>query len=186
MNIIDLLQNASFFSQLLKLDILLSQRQQALGCKFCGGKLHRAPYERKPRGIVFLITQQFLRLSLCCADCRKRSLPSSCIFLGRRVYFGCVILLVTSILQGLTSSRIKDLCAQFQVSKRTLKKWLLFFRDVFPKSDLWQKLRGRLSPDIASGTMPLTLVQSWYSEKGFFEACCFLVAGFFPTEVQVE
>jgi hypothetical protein len=78
-----------------------------------------------------------------------------------------------------------DLRVQLQVSKRTVRRWLLFFQETFPKSDLWQQLRGRLNPQAACGSVPLGIFQDFGEEK-LFEACCFLIAGVFPAEVQIE
>ena len=68
------------------------------GCAYCGGKLHRADYERKARGGP----QWDRRYSFCCAeqDCRRRKTPESVRFLGRRIYAGLVVVLVTTMVHG--------------------------------------------------------------------------------------
>jgi len=60
------------------------------------GALHKSNYQRKPRGGPLALTgeQYALRFSLCCGwrDCRRRVLPPSLRFLGRRVYLEVVVL----------------------------------------------------------------------------------------------
>ena len=176
------LGNVSLFVQLAKIDSELEKRKILEPCPHCGHNLHRAPYERKPRGALCeLLGFCFVRLSLCCGHCRKRCLPLSCVFLGRKVYYGCVILLLTAILQGLTTETRQSLCDNLGVSRRTLGRWLLFFRDTFPNSPLWKVLRGLLSPPIAASPMPLGLFQA---DLSLISICCLLMGGISPTSVS--
>jgi hypothetical protein len=94
-------------------------------------------------------------------------------------------MLLSGIKQGYDKILIGKVCAQIQVSKRTLRRWLLFFQEIFPKGDLWQQLRGRLNPQAACGSVPLGIFQD-FGEGKLFEACCFLISGVFPAEVQIE
>jgi hypothetical protein len=108
--------------------------------------------------------------------------------LGRSVYFGCVVLLATAILQGLTGFETDSLCSQLQVSKRTLRRWLLYFKDTFPKSKLWRRLRGCLPPACAGSLMPLGLLQSYpnpFFENVFLAVCCNLIGGVFATSATL-
>ena len=53
---------------LLRFDEDLARSAQAAGCGRCGGRLDRADYPRKPRGIPpELMVTHTQRLSLCCA-----------------------------------------------------------------------------------------------------------------------
>ena len=186
MELQELLGNAKVFERLSKIDVDLALRHRSNGCQFCGGQLHSAPYQRKPRGATVTIPDYCaLRLSFCCSVCRRRSLPRSCLFMGRRVYFGFVIVLLSGICQGFSKISMGDLCAQLQVSKRTVRRWLFFFKEIFPKSELWQQLRGRLTPQAACGCVPLGVFQVFGKEK-LFEVCCLLIAGVMPADVQIE
>lgn len=182
MEIAKYLGNVSLFVQLAKIDAQLEQRQILESCPHCGSNLHRSPYERKPRGVLCELPEIcFIRLSLCCSQCRRRCLPPSCLFLSRKAYYGCIILLLTAILQGLTKQTQQSLCDQLQVSRRTLHRWLLFFRDIFPNSPLWKVLRGLLFPHIAASLMPLGLFQADFD---LISICCFLIGGITPTSVS--
>ena len=80
-------------------DRQIAQAVAAGGCRHCGGPLHQGNYERKPRGGQLAEAGEAftLRHSLCCGreGCRKRALPPSLRFLGRRVYLEGVVLLAS-------------------------------------------------------------------------------------------
>jgi hypothetical protein len=159
----ELIQKASLFSLLHRIDMELVRQHQQGRCPFCGGPLHQANYLRKPRGGPDDIPEDcLLRLSLCCGreGCRRRSLPPSTRFMERRVYWSCVILVVMVLRQdrpdGLSANKLKKL---FGVSRLTIKRWVAYFRDVFPFSAQWQRLRGRVSPSVRDSELPGSLVR---------------------------
>jgi hypothetical protein len=63
------------------LDEQIARRVAEAGCQHCGGPLHRADYERKPRGAHLPVAGEAFRtrFSLCCGTegCCKRALPPS-------------------------------------------------------------------------------------------------------------
>jgi len=82
-----LLQDSKYFDLLLKLDEELAAEYRRAGCD-CGGVLHSARYDRKPRGGPAGVgPTSGVRFSFCCATegCRRRATPSSLRFLGRKV-----------------------------------------------------------------------------------------------------
>lgn len=180
----ELLQKTSLFSLLHRIDVDLAGQHQQKRCPYCGGPLHQANYQRKPRGGPEEIPEGCLiRLSLCCAreECRRRSLPPSTLFMGRRVYWGCVILVVMTLRQrrveGFSANEVKRL---FGVTEKTLIRWVAYFRDEFPFSAQWQRLRGRVSPLVRDSQLPGSLVEffllhSESEEKGII-ACLHLLA----------
>jgi len=91
-----------------KVDADLAREACQKGCLYCCGKLHRADYDRKPRGGP----QWERRYSFCCAeeDCRRWHTPESVRFLGRRVYAGLAVVLITTMIHGLKAGRIRP-CA---------------------------------------------------------------------------
>jgi hypothetical protein len=70
-------------------------------------KLHRSDYDRKPRGGP----QWEVRFSFCCAQegSRRRHIPPSVRFMGRRVYAGLVVVLVSAMIHGLKPERVQCL-----------------------------------------------------------------------------
>jgi hypothetical protein len=108
----DLPASASFWSFLLTVDEDLAEETRKKGCP-CGGCLHSANYQRKPRGTPAQLPEpQRLRLSFCCDrdGCRKRATPPSVRFLGRKVYLGAIVVLISAMRQGPTPRRVRELC----------------------------------------------------------------------------
>ena len=126
-------------------------------CPYCGGLLHSARYPRKPRGPRHLLTDDYeSRLSFCCAeeDCRRRTTPPSVRFLGRKVYLGVVVILVTALNHGLTRQRRQQLFDQLEINPQTFYRWLTWWREVFPASRCWQSALGRFIPPVDTVQLP--------------------------------
>jgi len=106
-----------------------------------------------------------VRFSLCCGreGCRRRVLPPSVRFWGRRVYWAPVILLVTALRQGhnpaVTLERLKGLCG---VWRSTVKRWQRYFQNIFPHSDAYRRLRGRFLRGGAPNPLPGALIWRFY------------------------
>ena len=100
---------------LTQIDTDLAAQARAQGCS-CGGTLHRANYPRKIRGI----SVEAVRDSFRCAEegCRRRTTPESVRFLGRRVYAGFRVVLLTALRHGLTAARVTVLQEQLGGSTR--------------------------------------------------------------------
>jgi len=82
------------------------------------------------------------------------------LFWGRRVYWGAVVWVVTALRQqrtdGFTIERIRTL---FGVTRSTLARGLAYFRDTFPQSTTWQRLRGRWMPPVAREAILWTVLE---------------------------
>jgi truncated hemoglobin YjbI len=82
------------------------------------------------------------------------------LFLGRRVYWGGVIVVATALHQqreeGYSVRKIMDL---FGVTLSTFRRWLAFFRSAFPRTPTWQRLRGLLVPPVAAEAIPLGVLE---------------------------
>ena len=106
-----LLRDARFHQVLLEADREIATETRAKGCAACGGRLHAATYERKPRSGVQLPAEYDKRFSFCCAEegCRKRVTPASLRFLGRRVYLGLIVVLVPVLRHGASPTRVRRL-----------------------------------------------------------------------------
>ena len=84
-----------------------------------------------------------------------RTLPPSVLFWGRRVYWAAVVWVVTALRQQRTEGfTVQRICSQFGVTRATLARWLAYFRDVFPHSQTWQRLRNRWMPPVAPEAIP--------------------------------
>lgn len=136
------------FEQLTEWDAEIAHRVAVAGCPRCGGPLHRAHYLRKPRGGLLAADGEAfsVRHSLCCGreGCRRRALPPSLRFLGRRVYVEAVVVLATVIAQVATA--LRDARVATGVPARTLRRWRAWWQGSFPQLAVWTELRGRFSP----------------------------------------
>jgi hypothetical protein len=56
---------------------------------------------------------------------------------------------------GPSARKIKEM---FGISRKTLKRWIAYFRDEFPASMQWQRLRGRLASVVSNNELPAELV----------------------------
>jgi len=146
----------------LALDQDLAREAQAAGCRACGGQLHSARYPRKPRGGPDDLGPSYeWRFSFCCAreGCRRRTTPPSVRYLGRRVYLGAVIVLVTAMQAGLTPVRTQRLQELIGVSLRTLKRWRTWWRTTFVATAFWRAAAGRVLPPVRIETLPASLLE---------------------------
>ncbi len=158
-----LLANSSFFDLLLRLDEELARQTRQAGCR-CGGVLHCAHYRRKPRGGPRgLGPEHEMRFSFCCAvdGCRRRTTPPSLRFLGRKVYYGVVVLLLPILLQGPTPRRLLRLQVLLSVSVRTLRRWRRWWRESVAASRFMLAVRGHFATPVASEALPGSLLAAF-------------------------
>lgn len=170
MSYLDILYSESLFHTLHAIDRELAEKARAQGCARCGGPLHNGHYVRKPRGELRDIPDSYrTRFSLCCGHCRHRVLPKSVLFMGRRVYWGAVVLLVTVATQSVNSFEMRSIADHFEVSRRTVKRWLLFFTVEFSQQSAWLRARGLVGPQVRASELPFSLVR-WVSMGGDFSS----------------
>lgn len=82
------------------------------------------------------------------------------LFLGRRVYWGGVVVVVTALRQQReTGYGVRKIMNLFGIAISTLRRWLAFFRSTFLHTATWQKLRGLLIPPLASEAILLGLLE---------------------------
>jgi hypothetical protein len=156
-----LLRDPRFFAFLFKIDQDLFMQAREGRCPFCGGPLHQANYPRKPRGRTLdPPPERVFRFSLCCGSegCRKRLTPPSVRFLGRKLYLGAVVVLVSAMLHGTTASRLEDLRDLVEVSHRTLDRWRQWWLAAFVKSAFWKASRGRFDTPVDETLLPQSLL----------------------------
>ena len=164
-----LLADTSFLSLLLRIDQDLAQQARAGGCPWCGGVLHRASFRRKPRGgPAGLGREHTERFSFCCSveGCRRRVTPASVRFLGRKVFFAVVVLLVPVLRDGPTPERLGRLEELFAVDRRTLGRWRRWWRETVPTTGFWRAGRGRFRRPVAQEALPGSLLAAFRGERG--------------------
>ena len=163
----DLPRGASFWAFLLTIDQGFAEEARKKACP-CGGHLHCANYLRKPRGTLLQLPEpQCLRLSFCCDrdGCRRRVTPPSVRFLGRKVYLGAVVVLVSAMRHGPSSHRIHELSTLFGADRRTIARWQSFWCEYFPQTPFWKVTRALLSPVGDFATLPLSLLTEFVHHR---------------------
>lgn len=159
----ELFRKSSLFYLLLKIDQDLAEKARTAGCPYCGGPLHYANYPRKPRGGPDSLPDECLvRFSLCCGrgECRRRTIAPSCRFYGRRVYWHAVMLAVMTLRQGRSAGKIaKKFQELFRVTRNTVARWIAWYREVFPCSTTWRRIRGMVNPGVGNDNLPADWVR---------------------------
>lgn len=159
----NLLADSSLYKFLLELDKDLAAQCKEAGCA-CGGRLHSAIYPRKPRGNPSDVENDCnWRHSFCCAceGCRLRHTPPSFRFLGRKVFTGAVVVLISAMRHGATPKRMAQLRELVGVSLRTVERWRQWWLNGFVQSPFWKAARGLLRTPIDEKQLPLSLLFSF-------------------------
>jgi hypothetical protein len=100
--------------------------------------------------------------------------------MDRRVYFKGVILIILTLRQNCPRKNSKArLIRMFGISRKTINRWLGFFRDIFPASGQWQRLRGMINSDVQNDQLPGGLVCYFIkhvksAEAAMISCLCFL------------
>jgi hypothetical protein len=155
----------NFYEWLWELDQERAEQTRAEGCA-CGGRLHRSDFERKPRGGPQDLGRAYdRRLSFCCAKdgCRRRATPPSVRFFGRRVYLGVVVILASALQAGLAPRHVsrlhKYLGCDLDINRRTLARWLAWWRERLPRSTFWEVAKAHLMPPMDLRSLPASLLE---------------------------
>jgi hypothetical protein len=155
------LTDTNFYQLLFQIDQSIAEEVREHGCD-CGGVLHAAPYPRKPRGVRSALDDSYQsRLSFCCSQdgCRRRHTPASVRFLGRKVYLGVIVVLITALNHGLTEARRRQLIEELDVPLQTLWRWRRWWREQFVATRCWRALAGQLIPPIDADSLPASLLE---------------------------
>jgi len=143
-----------------KVDADVAENVRKEGCTVCDdGVLHRSKYPRKPRGVDSGSNEIIYRLSYCCNQdgCRKRHTPPSVRFLGRKVYWGFVVVLVSAMHHGLTPERFRVLYESLGIDRRTVERWREWWLNTFERSVFWKAKRAQFSPPLDKDILPWSL-----------------------------
>ena len=157
-----LLSDAAFYRLLLRFDEDLAAAERPKGCWLCGKKLHVSDFRRKPRGLAVDLGDRFAeRLSFCCADrsCRKRRTPPSLRFLGRKVYLGATVVLISAMRCGTSPTRMRRLNELVGVSRQTVSRWRRWWTEALPGSRFWAGAAGALLPPVNLAELPASLLE---------------------------
>jgi hypothetical protein len=145
-----------FWKQLIEIDEQIAERVAAEGCRHCGGRLHRGDYARKPRGglIALVVEGEARRVSLCCdrEGCRRRALPPSVRFLGRKVYVGAAVVLACTIAKVAATAAAARRASG--IDARTVRRWSRWWRTEYAEGRHFQAARARLMRPVKASELP--------------------------------
>lgn len=78
-----------------------------------------------------------------------------------------MLLVVTALRQGRDHGyTVEKLKALFGVTRPTLTRWFCYFRQIFPCSQSWRRLSGRLMPPVAEHELPGDLIERFVQTRG--------------------
>ena len=150
-----------FFEGLLAIDKAIVEGAAIEACRYCGGRLHRGDYPRKPRwGLIGKAAETFgRRFSLCCGreGCRKRATPPSVRFLGRRVYVGAVVIVASIVV--LMKPTASEASRATGVAARTTRRWLRWWRGPFTTTSVFVQISSRMVPAVSRTSLPFSIVE---------------------------
>lgn len=145
-------RDGEYAAKLLEWDVELAEQVRRQGCGWCGGRLDRADYPRKTRGLGTSAEGAYgRRISFCCArpGCRRRTMPPSVRFLGRKVYAATVVLV---------ASAYAEEARQKAKERRRIRRWRQWWRRGVVASRWWTEARGRLMPPVDEAELPGSLL----------------------------
>ena len=164
---LDVLRDARFFELLLKIDKENLGKVRKGRCPHCGGPLHSAHFWRKPRGLVLsseaLPEGYEIRFDLCCGRCRKRTLPPSVRFLGRKVFVAVAIAVATVVVRGRDRTAVRLLRRELGVSWHTLRRWCRWWQ-ALTGTAFWQRVRGALPVGLDHEELPRSLLEFFHGD----------------------
>lgn len=129
-----------------EIDAEEAERVRKEGCPHCGGRLDRADYPRKPRGLDDLAEEDWRRISFCCGKCRRRMTPKSVRFLGRKVYLAATVVVAMLLrARGVTAER---LAAGSRMGIATLFRWTRWWKGPVLESRWWREARAFVMPPV--------------------------------------
>jgi hypothetical protein len=136
--------------------------------------------------------EQRLRLSFCCDrdGCRKRATPPSVRFLGPKVYLAAIVIVVSTMRQGPTPRRVRELSRRFGADGCTIARWQVFWREHFPQTPFWKVARAQLVPVVEIVSLPYSLVDAFLHRhprcRGWTLLLRFLSPITVPGALQIE
>ncbi len=95
-------------------------------------------------------------------------------FLGRKVYLGTLVVLVTAMEHGLSAKHRQQLIEQLDIYPQTLARWRRWWRNIFPASRCWQANRGQFIPPVDIRQLPGALLGRLSGENLRHRVCLLL------------
>jgi len=87
--------------------------------------------------------------------------PASLRLLGRKVFFGVVVLLGPILMERPTPGRVRRLQDRFLVSGRTLRRWRRWWRESVAASRFFAGAQGGFARPVAGDALPVSLLEAF-------------------------
>jgi len=88
-------------------------------------------------------------------------MPPSVRFLGRKVYLGAIVILISAMRQGPTPRRVRELSQRFGADESTIARWQVFWREHFPQTPFWKVARAGFVALDEIKSLPYSLVDAF-------------------------
>jgi hypothetical protein len=93
--------------------------------------------------------------------------------------------------QCIHTSATLVLKCRFDANRKTISRWLTYFRELFPQSKTWKKARGFVSSTVANQDLPGSLVAFYLKhissvEKAIISCLGLLTTGSLPVKMMVK
>ena len=79
--------------------------------------------------------------------------------------FSAIVILIAALRQGPSPRRIRELSARCGADRRTIARWLVFWRERFPQTPFWKNARARLGTLAEILALPYSLVEAFLSRQ---------------------
>ena len=70
------------------------------------------------------------------------------------MYPAVVVVLMSALRSGLTSSRLRWLQEKLSIDRRTLERWRKWWRETFPRTSFWKNAKARFLPPLDPNFLP--------------------------------
>jgi hypothetical protein len=80
-------------------------------------------------------------------------------FLGRKVYLGAVVVLISALRCGPTPARMRYLEELVGVSRRTVARWRTWWCEALVDTPFWRAASGALLPPVQRSQLPVSLLE---------------------------
>jgi hypothetical protein len=76
------------------------------------------------------------------------------------VYWHGIMLVVMTLRESLSAGKTSERLQKFfSITRNTVARWTAWYRDVFPFSATWQRIRGLVSPTVSNDKLPADLLK---------------------------
>jgi hypothetical protein len=97
-------------------------------------------------------------------------------FLGRKVFLGAAVVVVSALRLGVTPTRYARLRELFGVSARTVRRWRRWWLDEFALGEFWRAARGQLAKPVNVAELPLSLLERFGGDAALARLLLFISA----------